>query len=209
MEFLQQQQQEEKESTVKLMMSTSSSLATATSSCDETIMPSLQELCVNFITKDREFHKVDNILILFTFPIDFDNPKFIPLKKLIYTRLHEYLPYLINKYSLESLEMNYPSITWRKEYEKLEADRKEKEYFLSLKGSIIERTVVTYDENSDFFPYEALKAGVVWPRKVDPSRREQYLNDDDFLKVMGMSKAQFGALPSFKRVNLKKDKGLF
>jgi hypothetical protein len=206
MEYLQQQQQQS-ESTAKLMMSSSSSATTTAP--DETSIPSLQELCVNYIVKDREFHKVDNILILFTFPIDFDNPKFTALRTLIYTRLHEFLPYLINKYSLENLEMNYPSITWRKEYEKLEADRKETEYFLSLKGSIIERTVVNYDENSDFFPYQALKAGVVWPRKVDPSRREQYLDDDEFVKVMGMTKGQFGALPSFKRVNMKKDKGLF
>uniref|UniRef100_A0A3P9CII3 Supervillin a n=1 Tax=Maylandia zebra TaxID=106582 RepID=A0A3P9CII3_9CICH len=53
------------------------------------------------------------------------------------------------------------------------------------------------------------------PEGVDPLRLEVYLSDEDFqvkmssVKTLEMSKEEFGALPGWKQMNLKKAKGLF
>lgn len=44
---------------------------------------------------------------------------------------------------------------------------------------------------------------------VDPSCREQYLDDTDFMEVFGMSKADFATQPKWKQVSAKKAKELF
>lgn len=44
---------------------------------------------------------------------------------------------------------------------------------------------------------------------VDPSSKEDSLNDADFKEVFGMAKEAFHALPKWKQQNLKKEKGLF
>uniref|UniRef100_A0A6I8NEL5 Villin-1 n=1 Tax=Ornithorhynchus anatinus TaxID=9258 RepID=A0A6I8NEL5_ORNAN len=47
------------------------------------------------------------------------------------------------------------------------------------------------------------------PEGVDPTKKEMYLSDGDFLSVFGMSPASFAALPQWRRQNLKKERGLF
>ncbi|XP_041670616.1 supervillin a isoform X3 [Cheilinus undulatus] len=47
------------------------------------------------------------------------------------------------------------------------------------------------------------------PEGVDPLRLEVYLTDDDFEKALEMSREEYGGLPAWKQVNLKKAKGLF
>ncbi|CAN0502590.1 unnamed protein product [Discosporangium mesarthrocarpum] len=44
---------------------------------------------------------------------------------------------------------------------------------------------------------------------VDPSCREQYLSDEEFYEVFGMTKADFAAQPKWKQQSQKKSKGLF
>ncbi|CAN0423941.1 unnamed protein product, partial [Ectocarpus sp. 12 AP-2014] len=44
---------------------------------------------------------------------------------------------------------------------------------------------------------------------VDPSCREQYLGDEEFVEVFGMSKADFAKQPKWKQVSAKKAKELF
>lgn len=44
---------------------------------------------------------------------------------------------------------------------------------------------------------------------VDPSHKEQYLNDQEFHDVFKMSKAEFAAMPAWKQANKKKETGLF
>ena len=38
---------------------------------------------------------------------------------------------------------------------------------------------------------------------------EQMLSDDEFVKTLGMSRAEFNALPKWKQNNKKKEAGLF
>uniref|UniRef100_UPI0037E91AF4 supervillin a isoform X3 n=1 Tax=Semicossyphus pulcher TaxID=241346 RepID=UPI0037E91AF4 len=47
------------------------------------------------------------------------------------------------------------------------------------------------------------------PEGVDPLRLEVYLSDEDFEKALEMSREEYGGLPAWKQVNLKKAKGLF
>ncbi|KAM9837452.1 supervillin-like [Aulostomus maculatus] len=47
------------------------------------------------------------------------------------------------------------------------------------------------------------------PEGVDPLRLEDYLSDEDFKKLLEMSRVEFNALPNWKQKNLKKSKGLF
>lgn len=47
------------------------------------------------------------------------------------------------------------------------------------------------------------------PEGIDMTRREQYLSDEEFNSVFGMSKDTFNALPKWKRIRSKKEVGLF
>ncbi|XP_034050636.1 supervillin [Thalassophryne amazonica] len=47
------------------------------------------------------------------------------------------------------------------------------------------------------------------PEGVDPLRLEDYLSDQDFKRLLEMTRVEFNALPKWKQKNLKKSKGLF
>uniref|UniRef100_A0A665VB62 Supervillin a n=1 Tax=Echeneis naucrates TaxID=173247 RepID=A0A665VB62_ECHNA len=47
------------------------------------------------------------------------------------------------------------------------------------------------------------------PDGVDPLRLEVYLSDEDFAVALEMSREEYGSLPVWKQVNVKKAKGLF
>jgi len=63
------------------------------------------------------------------------------------------------------------------------------------------------DPATTHFSYEELKGS--FPQGVKHDAKEQYLADDEFQTVFGMSKADFNKMTFPKRVNAKKDKGLF
>ncbi|XP_053569745.1 villin-like protein [Bombina bombina] len=47
------------------------------------------------------------------------------------------------------------------------------------------------------------------PEGVDPSRKEMYLSDADFVSILGVPKTQFYQMPKWKQQSMKKEKGLF
>ncbi|KAL4635626.1 villin-1-like [Arapaima gigas] len=47
------------------------------------------------------------------------------------------------------------------------------------------------------------------PEGVDPIKKEEYLSNEDFALILGMSRLDFYAMPIWKQKNLKKEKGLF
>ncbi|KAK2886289.1 hypothetical protein Q8A73_020235 [Channa argus] len=47
------------------------------------------------------------------------------------------------------------------------------------------------------------------PEGVDPLHLEVYLSDEDFQKALEMTRDEYGSLPGWKQVNVKKAKGLF
>ncbi|TRY81650.1 hypothetical protein DNTS_025974 [Danionella cerebrum] len=62
--------------------------------------------------------------------------------------------------------------------------------------------------SQSIYPLETLQTRPL-PHGVDPLRLEVYLTDDDFERVLDMTREDFDALPAWKQVNLKKTKGLF
>ncbi|XP_053150979.1 advillin [Hemicordylus capensis] len=47
------------------------------------------------------------------------------------------------------------------------------------------------------------------PEDVDPAKKENFLSEQDFVRVFAISREEFAALPTWKQLNLKKGKGLF
>ncbi|XP_077304014.1 villin-1 [Lithobates pipiens] len=47
------------------------------------------------------------------------------------------------------------------------------------------------------------------PPGVDPTKKEDYLSNEDFERILGISMSDFKALPEWKKQNLKKANGLF
>ncbi|KAF7240355.1 Advillin [Varanus komodoensis] len=47
------------------------------------------------------------------------------------------------------------------------------------------------------------------PEDVDPTKKENFLSEDDFMRTFGIPREAFAALPTWKQLNMKKDKGLF
>nr|XP_056709424.1 advillin [Euleptes europaea] len=47
------------------------------------------------------------------------------------------------------------------------------------------------------------------PEDVDPAKKENFLSEDDFVRAFGMNRDDFAALPTWKQLNLKKERGLF
>ena len=60
---------------------------------------------------------------------------------------------------------------------------------------------------SAFLSYEQLRDA--FPEGIDKTRKEEYLSDDEFVKIIGCDKASFRALPAWKRNDKKKSLGLF
>lgn len=61
------------------------------------------------------------------------------------------------------------------------------------------------------FPIDALKGKQKHelPEGVDPTKKENYLSDHDFVDAFGMTRGEFSALPAWKQLSLKKGIGLF
>jgi len=67
-----------------------------------------------------------------------------------------------------------------------------------------------------YLPYELLARSSVkretldrLPKTVDISKREAYLNEEEFAKIMGVSKAEFYKMPKWKQVSKKQKAKLF
>lgn len=58
------------------------------------------------------------------------------------------------------------------------------------------------------YPLDTLLARPL-PEYVNPTKLEMYLDDDDFVKTLGMTKDEWKNLPAWKKTNLRKDHGLF
>ncbi|XP_061465270.1 villin-1 [Rhineura floridana] len=107
--------------------------------------------------------------------------------------------------------------TDKKTYEELKAELADDDSLGQFTSEILEAkevfTANTTLGNQSFctYPLEKLVNVPVeeLPKDVNPGRKEDYLSEDDFLAVFGMSQHNFAALPPWKQQSLKKEKGLF
>nr|XP_028577335.1 advillin [Podarcis muralis]XP_028577336.1 advillin [Podarcis muralis] len=64
--------------------------------------------------------------------------------------------------------------------------------------------------NCPTYPLEVLLSSQdELPEDVDPAKKENFLSAQDFLQVFGIPREKFAALPTWKQLNMKKEKGLF
>lgn len=73
---------------------------------------------------------------------------------------------------------------------------------LSASTSFADPTVTKY-------PHSVLKDKDTKPADVDPSKKEQYLSDEEFQQLFGMARDAFAKLAGWRRDDLKKKVGLF
>ncbi|KAL6086337.1 hypothetical protein STEG23_000135, partial [Scotinomys teguina] len=62
-----------------------------------------------------------------------------------------------------------------------------------------------------YYPIEVLlkSQNQELPEDVNPAKKENYLSEQDFVSVFGITRGQFTALPGWKQLQMKKEKGLF
>nr|XP_034983611.1 villin-1 isoform X2 [Zootoca vivipara] len=107
--------------------------------------------------------------------------------------------------------------TEKKSYEELKAELVDEDNLGQITSEILDaKTVFTANTtlggiSLSTYPLEKLMnvSAEELPSDVNPSRKEDYISDEDFLSVFGMSRQNFAALPQWKQQNLKKEKGLF
>jgi len=62
-------------------------------------------------------------------------------------------------------------------------------------------------KTANIFTYEELKQGI--PEGVDPTRKEDYISEEEFFGLFGMKRNQFKSLPKWKQNNQKRNLCLF
>ncbi|XP_021097050.1 advillin isoform X2 [Heterocephalus glaber] len=67
------------------------------------------------------------------------------------------------------------------------------------------------DNEAKYYPIEVLLKSQTQglPQDVNPAKKENYLSECDFVSVFGITRGKFAALPGWKQLQLKKERGLF
>ncbi|XP_054827114.1 villin-1 isoform X1 [Eublepharis macularius] len=113
----------------------------------------------------------------------------------------------------------WDTLKWtdKKSYEELKAELGDDNSLSELTSEIVEAKEV-FTANTSFaklsiatYPPEQLvnKPAEELPKDVNPSRKEDYLSEEDFIAVFGVSRQDYATLPQWKQQALKKEKGLF
>ncbi|XP_060128082.1 advillin [Zootoca vivipara] len=77
-------------------------------------------------------------------------------------------------------------------------------------ASLTPRPGTLESSNCPTYPLEVLLSSQdELPEDVDPAKKENFLSAQDFLQVFGIPREEFAALPPWKQLNMKKEKGLF
>lgn len=176
-------------------------------------IPTLLDICVSSILKDKKYRTTLGSLELYcTLSNHFINPKFSKIHAHCVGIIRDTYPMLLTKYGYEELSKVIEEEDLAILQKQYEDSQYIKRRFDALKGTILEPTsTCVSDENMKLgkYPLAALRQGVAWPAGVDPTRREEYLIDEEFQSVFKMTLSEFQSLDKFMRVRLKKQHGLF
>ncbi|XP_062058075.1 advillin [Lepus europaeus] len=100
-----------------------------------------------------------------------------------------------------------------KSYEQLKDELGDASAILRITADMKNATLSLSSEDTEpkYYPIEVLlkKQDQELPEDVNPAKKENYLSDQDFVSVFGIPRGQFAALPGWKQLQLKKEKGLF
>jgi hypothetical protein len=174
-------------------------------------VPLLSTICSGSILKSSKFKSLDGVMNIY---IKLDLlPIYENVRSFARRFLADRYPMLVEKFGREELQFIFSEEDILKFEAELDASAKVKHRFSSLKGTVLEPTVLTVVQakaaEDGSYPIESLLQGAAWPSDVDPSRREQYLSSESFWKVFGMSKEAFNSQDKFVRMRMKKECKLF
>eukprot|EP01039_Chlorochromonas_danica_P011296 gene11297-12603_t len=190
------------------MISHNKIFAMIAANATENTPSSLIELCMEVLLREKGVDGIEKVLEIYD-KVDLRLNKVNKLREHIMKKLHIFFPLLLHRYDEEDLKVLFHEEDWQILYNAYQNTEEAKERFASLKGCVLERKMVHYDESSEFYPLEVLVQGVIWPAKVNPSHREAFLSDHDFECVFGLSKTAFYKLPKHIQERKKKEKSLF
>lgn len=175
---------------------------------EEPTPPSLIDRCIDILIAAPDSRNVERLLVMYE-RIDLQPAAMSRLRDYVMKMLHDYFPLLIDKYTEAELQQLLDPEHWKVLHDTHTAIQRDKQLFAAMKGTVLDRKVVEYDKDSEYYPLAALQHGVVWPSHVPASRREAFLSPEDFHETFGMTKQAFNELPSYVRVRMKKEKMLF
>ncbi|XP_021513936.2 advillin [Meriones unguiculatus] len=100
-----------------------------------------------------------------------------------------------------------------KSYEQLKKELGDAAAILRITADMKNATLSMNSNESEpkYYPIEVLlkSQSQELPEDVNPAKKENYLSEQDFVSVFGITRGQFTALPGWKQLQLKKEKGFF
>lgn len=98
-----------------------------------------------------------------------------------------------------------------KSYEQLKSELGDAASITQLTTDMSKASVAPAPSSFKCYPPEKLvnRQKHELPEDVDPACKENYLSDQDFADVFGISRGEFSAMPGWKQITLKKRHGLF
>ncbi|XP_026570500.1 advillin [Pseudonaja textilis] len=95
-----------------------------------------------------------------------------------------------------------------KTYEQLKKELRDANDVIRIAAD--DRLETLSSSKSAIYPLEVLLCSPEdLPKDVDPAKKENFLSDDDFMRVFGIPQEKFAALPTWKQLHMKKERGLF
>ena len=177
--------------------------------CTPESVPTLADWCIKTIRNNPKCKALECLLAVYS-KLDSGNPIYTSVRAYAVQRLGEQYPMLYEKYGFDELKLVFAA----EELERFEAERKQalevKNRFASLKGTIIEPVQISCEKTDDgSYPVQVRVQGAAWPADVNPSKREEYLSDQDFVSVFKMTKQELSQKDKFVKLRLKKEHKLF
>uniref|UniRef100_A0A452RCQ9 Villin-1 n=1 Tax=Ursus americanus TaxID=9643 RepID=A0A452RCQ9_URSAM len=98
----------------------------------------------------------------------------------------------------------------RRSYEQLKEELGDAAAITRITADMRNATL-TLNSEPKYYPIEVLlkNQNQELPEDVNPAKKENYLSEQDFISVFGITRGQFAALPGWKQLQMKKEKGLF
>jgi len=172
------------------------------------IVPTLSEIIVNSILDNSNPEMLVSLLRLEISVLS------EMMREEIKFKVEDRFPQMKERYNVETLreamgEMLYGELEGKRKRTEEEVKRFKK---VTRSGSVIEKTDTGYENiivnDSTVLPFSALKRGSKFPG-IDVTNREKYLSDEEFVRVLGVSREVFSEYCKMDRIEVKKRVGLF
>ncbi|XP_037370985.1 advillin [Talpa occidentalis] len=100
-----------------------------------------------------------------------------------------------------------------KSYEQLKEELGDTAAILKITADMRSTTLSLNSSNAEpnYYPLEVLlkSQNEGLPEDVNPAKKENYLSEQDFVSVFGITRGQFAVMPGWRQLQMKKERGLF